>query len=139
MLTGSPRFKVDRLGKFSILHVIGNVDEANSCNLEIAMREAARECDGQLIVAFVECNYAAATCLNVLMRQFKLLASRLSVVAPVKSHVRRHFDLMPFGSVPPVHDSFREAILAICRANETDRATHSVEPQETVRESALAG
>lgn len=136
MLTGSPQLNVDRLGTISILHVIGDIDEASSSHLDAALRDAATDCEGPLIVAFVECPYAAVTCLDVLMRQFKVLPTRLSVVAPPKSHVRSHFDRMPLGSVPPVHDGFREAILAICEANRIDRTTDRVDATAAACESA---
>jgi len=134
-----PRFYVDRLGSLSIVHVLGDIDEANSLQFETTMRDAARDSDGPLIVSFVECTSAAATSLNVLVRQFESLGTRLSVVAPPSNHVRRDIGLMSRGTMLPIYDGFREAVLALCDANDVGHTTHSVKSEEADWEGAFAG
>ncbi|MGH7728088.1 MAG: hypothetical protein ACREM2_04790 [Vulcanimicrobiaceae bacterium] len=115
----SPQFVMAHVGRFSVVHAVGRLDDAGGSKLEEVIREAAAQSDGPLIVSFLECEpVAAESCQTVLLRLFKLLPTRLRVVAPPESALRRHLELLPAGRVPPLHDGFRQAILGVCDSHE---------------------
>ncbi|MFY9778905.1 MAG: STAS domain-containing protein [Candidatus Baltobacteraceae bacterium] len=107
------RFKLERRGTVCILHVSGDVDLSNSAALEAAITRAARAHRGALLVSFADCDFVDCSCLSVLIRQFRMLPVRLSIVAPPASRLRRLLDVTCLAGALPVHDGLREAQLAI--------------------------
>lgn len=107
------RFKPECQGTVCLLHVSGEIDSFNSLELDAAIAGVAQAHRGALTVSFVDCSFADCSCLRVLIRQFKLLGARLSIVAPPASALGRHLDITHLITTLPVHGSLREAYLAI--------------------------
>jgi anti-anti-sigma factor len=104
-LKGIARFNIERRGMEWVLNVTGDIDGSNSHVLEAAIAAVARQHEGSVSVSFVDCAFADCSCLTVLMRQFKLLSTRLWIIAPRGSRFRRLLDITSLAQVLPVHST----------------------------------
>ncbi len=106
------RFSVERDGSTCLLHVDGEVDASNSAALETAIAGTARNGCGLVIVSFAGCKFVDFSCALVLIRQFKTLAGRFSIVAPPAGRLRRLLDVTSLTGSLPVYNNVRQAQLA---------------------------
>lgn len=112
-LTEGACFAVRCLGTICHLDVSGEVDALNSLELDAAIAGACRGHGGLIIVSFVDCRFVDCSCLNVLIRHSKELATRLFIIAPSASALGRIVRRARLTRTLPVHNSLRQAYLAI--------------------------
>jgi anti-anti-sigma factor len=110
---GDLHFLVKRVGTVSVLALEGAVDIFSSPALDRWISSVSRAHHGPLVVSFVDCAFADCSCLTVLIRQYKKLATRLQIVAPPATALGRILALTKLTGVLPVHSSLREAYLAL--------------------------
>jgi anti-anti-sigma factor len=106
-------FEMRRVGTLCVVSLSGEVDIFNSPVLERWIASVSRAQRGAVVVSFVDCAFADCSCLNVLIRQYKKLASRLQIVAPSATALGRILELTELSGVLPVHGSLRDAYLAV--------------------------
>jgi anti-anti-sigma factor len=111
MLTSFEPFRIEQHGAVCVVRAVGDVDFANSARLERTMLEASAAHSGPVIASFADCTFADCSCLNVLIRAFKMLGERLQIVAPPKSILRRVLDLTNMSGVLPIHDEFTGSLV----------------------------
>jgi anti-anti-sigma factor len=107
------RFTAECRGTVCLLHVSGEVDISNSAELDAAIAGISQEHSRLVLVSFVDCIFADCSCLGVVVRQFERLAARLLIIAPPASGLGRILDMASLTTRLPVHDSVRQALLAI--------------------------
>lgn len=110
MATAHAPFLVERLGKFTLVHVIGELDIGNYTELSDAIDRAAGAAPGPLIVAFLECTYVDTSGLTALVRAHRLYGKRLHVVVGPESKVHRIFEITGLHRALLVHKDFRVAL-----------------------------
>ena len=110
MTTAYAPFLVERLGKFMLLHVIGELDIGNYTEFSDAIDRAAEAAPGPLIVAFLECTYVDTSGLTALVRAHRTYGKRLHVVAAPDSKVYRIFEITGLHRALLLHKNFRVAL-----------------------------
>jgi anti-anti-sigma factor len=106
-------YQIKRVGTVSVLALSGEVDIFNSPYLDRVIASVSRAHRGTIVVSFIDCTFADCSCLNVLIRQYNKLTTRLQIVAPPATALGRIVELTELAGVLPVHDSLREAYLAL--------------------------
>lgn len=110
MSTAYAPFLVERLGRFTLLHIIGELDIGNYLEFSDALERAGRTSSGPVIVAFLECTYVDTSGLTALVRGHRAFGRRLHVVVAPDSQVHRLFEITGLHRVLQLHKDFRVAL-----------------------------
>lgn len=110
MVTSFAPVLVERLGKLTLMHVMGELDITNYLELGEAVDAAAGRGPDPLIIGFVECTYIDTSGLTALVIAHRKYGRRLHFVVPSESKVRRIFEATGLHRALLVHGDFRAAI-----------------------------